>query len=578
MATMTEVINHFDLPNEIKELRGSFVYRFFEPLENIEEDSRFANNDEDEPRYIKISWKNNSQIFSGLGISKSELVHKENLFFPSDINSGFSALSSDEAEVSASQDFVISDNTSVGSKLEYLLETVASNKFTEELEKNIDNSESSRIPVLDRTTNRPIVQANSVAKHGQAPDMLVRNANISQLVESSINSPLSGGVYDDMLESTKSISKKAKSELESRENQRLLTTFFYSIQKLSFPNPDGSFTTRQLSVSRNTPNSQELDDWRLSGFCIFKYRVEENKQTFLYARTIFANEFRDPYVAYGKTYRYEIRPVFCKYVSNETDTVIFLGSDESSFIDVECLENKAPSPPKNVKFDYIMNGNIEINWQRPESYVTDMSMNKQGKLEDKTWDTDDIKGYQLFYRHSLQEPFQLYRYFTFNNTVPTSYREKASELVSDDLIISSEYEIPEPYDAKNPVRFYEFTRYGFEIRSNTDYYFALCSIDAHGNSSNYSNQYKIRRDNVTGEVDIQLASVEGAPKQYPNLLLSGELVEPAMKVSGYQYLDVHFAPDTTASIPNRNEAATVLQLFELETQIEKKITITINET
>ena len=575
MTTMTEVINHFDLPNEIKELRGSFVYRFFEPLENIEENSRFANNDEDEPRYVKISWKNNSQIFSGLGISSGALIHKENLFFPSDINSGFSALSSSEAEVSASQDFVVSDNTSVGSKLEYLLETVASNKFTEELEKNINNSESSRIPVLDRTTNRPIVQANTVDKSGQAPDMLVRNVNISQIVEGSVSSPLSGGAYSDLVESTKSISKKAKSELESRANQRLLTTFYYSIQKLSSANTDGA---KLLSVSRNASSTTELNDWTLVGFCIFKYRVEENKQTFLYARTVFANAFRDPYVAYGKTYRYEIRPIFCKYISSETATVIFLGSDESSFIDVECLENKAPSPPKNVKFDYIMNNNIEINWQRPESYVTDLSMNKQGKLEDKTWDTDDIKGYQLFYRHSLQEPFQLYRYFTFNNTVPTSYREKASELISDDFIISSEYEIPEPYDSSNPVRFHEFTRYSFEIRSNTDYYFALCSIDAHGKSSNYSNQYKVRRDNVTGEVDIQLASVEGAPKQYPNLLLSGELVEPAMKVSGYQYLDVHFAPDTTASIPNRNEAATVLQLFELETQIEKKITITINET
>lgn len=572
---MTEIINHFDLPNEIKELNGSFIYRFFDPLENIEENSRFASNNEDEPRYIKLNWKNNSQIFSGLGLASSShnLIHKENLFFPSDINSGFSALSSDEAEVSASQDFVISDNTSIGSKLEYLLETIASSAFTEAIEENLNNSELSKIPVLDVTTNRPIVQANSVDKHGQAPDMLVRNANISQIVESSVNSPLSGAAYNSLLESTKSVSRKAKSELASRANQRLLTTFFSSINKLADEN-------ELLSVSREL-GSTELDDWKLVGFCIFKYRVEENKQTFLYARTVLATTFRDPYVAYGKTYRYEIRPIFCKYVDSDPNSfktdVIFLGSDESSFIDVECLENKAPSPPKNIRFNYIANGNIEINWQRPGSYVADTSI-ANGILKDKMWDTDDIKGYQLFYRHSLQEPFQLYRYFTFNNTVPTSYRGKASELISDDLIISSEYEIPEPYNSGNPVKFYEFTKYNFEIRANTDYYFALCSIDAHGNSSNYSSQHKVRRDNITGEVDIQLASVEGAPKQYPNLLLSGELVEPAMKVSGYQYLDVHFAPDTLTSIPNRNEAATVLQLFELETQIEKKITITINET
>lgn len=577
MTTMTEIINHFDLPNEINSLKGSFVYRFFEPLENIEEDSRYANRQEDVPRYVKLNWKTNTQIFPGLGISDNELIHRENLFFPSDINSGYSSLASDLSEITVNQSFVVSDSSSVGSKLEYLLEQVSSNVFTEELEKNINNSEASRIPVLDPTTNRPVIQAAD-ATSSQMPDLLVRNSNISQIVQSSNDSPLSGDIYSSMLSIADNISKKANSELADRDGSRYLTTFAHSIDKLSFTNTDGSFSTKLLSASRNIANSSELEDWRLCGFCIFKYRMEKGKQVYLYSRTVFKNSFQDPYVAYGKTYRYEIRPIFCKYVSAETETIVFLGSDESSFIDIECLENKAPSPPKNIKFEYIMNGNIEINWERPESFVTDSTVNEVGAKEDKTWDTDDIKGYQLFYRHSLEEPYQLYRYFTFNNSVPSSHREKASELIADDLIVSSEYEVPEPIDPDNIPSFYEFKRYVFEIRSNVDYYFALCSIDAHGNSSTYSNQYKVRRDNVTGEVDIQLASLEGAPKQYPNLLLSGELVEPAMKISGYQYLDVYFAPDTTASIPNRNEAGTVLQLFELETQVEKKITITINET
>lgn len=573
MITMTEIINHFDLPNEINNLRGTFSYRFFDPLENIEEDSRFANHDLDEPRYIKLNWKTNSAIFSGLGISEQELIHRKNLFFPSDINSGFSSLTSDDAEIGVNQEFVISNNTSVGSKLEYLLETVSSSKLTEDLEKNINNSEGSRIPVLDTTTNRPIVQTSISDNTSQAPDVTVRNASIAQVIQGSIDSPLSGGVFENLSENAENISKKANSELVDRNGSRLLTTFSHAINMLSFPNADGTIPTRLLAVSRDISNSEQLEDWTLCGFCIFKYRISKGKQTFLYARTVFSNDFQDPYVAYGKTYRYEIRPIFCKYVSPEMDTVVFLGSDESSFIDIECIESKAPSPPRNVKFEYIMNANIEISWERPESFVTETS-----KGEDKIWDTDDIKGYQLFYRHSLQEPFQLYRYFTFNNTLPSAYRQKAAELISDDLIVSSEYEVLEPFDYDNLPRFYEFTKYIFEIRSNIDYYFALCSVDAHGNTSNYSGQYKIRRDNVTGEVDTQLASVEGAPKQYPNLLLSGELVEPAMKVSGYQYLDVYFAPDTSVSIPNRNEAGTVLQLFELETQVEKKITITINET
>jgi hypothetical protein len=105
----------------------------------------------------------------------------------------------------------------------------------------------------------------------------------------------------------------------------------------------------------------------------------------------------------------------------------------------------------------------------------------------------------------------------------------------------------------------------------------MCSIDAHGNSSNYSAQYKIRRNNVTGEVDIQLLCPEGAPKQYPNLLIPGKLVDASFKSSGYQYMDIYFAPDSKLSVPNINQEAVNIQLFELETQIEKNITITIKE-
>ena len=113
------------------------------------------------------------------------------------------------------------------------------------------------------------------------------------------------------------------------------------------------------------------------------------------------------------------------------------------------------------------------------------------------------------------------------------------ETISDDYIISSEYETPDTVDPDDIVSFYEYREYVVPIRSNVDYYFALCSIDAHGNSSNYSAQYKIRRNNVTGEVDIQLICPVGAPKQYPNLLIPGRLVQPSMKVSGYKLSLIH---------------------------------------
>jgi len=563
----TEILNHFDLPSELKGVTGTFRYRYFEPLEKVEENTRFAEDSEAWPRYTLIEWEGENDPIN-IDVSTQDYVHRENLFFPSDLNSGFTSLTTSEEEAAEQQTHIVSDNTSVASKLEYLLESVASDKYTENLEENI-NSSRSVIPVLDPTTNVPIVGKNAVENPNQAPDILIRSANAYSCIAKSVDSPLSGGTLDSFKAITKTISKKAIKELEERNEERLLSTFAHALKQLGAPNEKGEITTRLFTVSRNSDASKLLEDWKLIGYFLSKFRIENNTEKYMYSRVVYNKKYEDPYVAYGKTYRYEIRPIFCKYIMEDSNRVVFLCSDESSFIDVECIEKRAPSPPRNLRFNYIGNENIEITWERPESIIVD---------KNKSYDTDDIKGYQLFYRHSLTEPYQLYRYFTFNNTFPQTYASRSAEIISDDLIISSEYSPTGELDPKNLPRFVEFRKYIFKIRPNTDYLFAMCSIDAHGNSSQYSVQYKIRRNNVTGEVDIQVLSIQGAPKQYPNMLIQGKLVDSSMKVSGYQFMDIYFAPDTIISAPNRNEPATKLQLFDLETQVEKNITITINET
>ena len=311
-----------------------------------------------------------------------------------------------------------------------------------------------------------------------------------------------------------------------------------------------------------------LSNWGLIGYIVTKYRISGDSRKYMYSRIVSERRFRDPHVAYGATYSYDIRPVYAKYISQTSDSLVILASDESANMEVTCEELRAPSPPKNLSFEYVMNNNIEVSWSRPESYVDD---------ENQVWDTDDIKGYQIFMRNSLKEPYRLHRYFTFNNTFPRSAVMYANEVISDDYIISSEYDFPDSISLDEIPNFYEYSNYVINIRPNTDYYFALCSIDAHGNSSNYSAQYKVRRDNVTGEVDIQLLCPEGAPKQYPNLLIQGKLVQPSFKSSGFRYLDVYFAPDSQVSAPNVDEPSVNIQLFDLETQVEKNIVVTVNE-
>lgn len=562
----TDILNLFDLPNEIKNIKGTFRYRFFDPIEQVDEKCRFINENRDVPRYVLIEWEAGEKKLYDLGLNdEDQLIHKKNFFFSSDLSSRFSVISPDDDGIEQTQSHVISDNTTDGSRLDYLLTTVNSNEYTEELEKTISSkNKKSKIPVLDPTTNRPVV-ITSVVDKIETSDAMIRSNNLHAILKNSAKSPLNGGIYDSILEKSEILDKKFASKVEP--DARRFTSFADTIAKIKELDRTSFF-----SVSRSSRNDEFLQRWELCGYTVSKYRRTEGNDSYMYTRFVADKKFRDPYVAYGQTYRYQLRPVFAKYISSARDqdgqfidnTVVFIGAEESVFIDVECTELKVPSPPRNPRFEYVQNSNIRVTWERPESYVAD---------EGSIYDTDDIKGYQLFIRNTLVEPYRLFRYFTFNNTVPSDLRMRSKETISDEYIITSEYPLADTIATDDIPNFYEYREYILNIRSNVDYYFALCSIDAHGNSSNYSAQYKVRRNNVTGEVDIQLVCPEGSPKQYPNLLIPGKLVNPSFKASGYKYMDVYFAPDSTVSVPNLNGESVNLQLFELETEVEKNITI-----
>ena len=100
-----------------------------------------------------------------------------------------------------------------------------------------------------------------------------------------------------------------------------------------------------ISFQRRDPSF--LLNWSLIGYCISKYRMEGKNPVYMYSRVVFARNFRDPHVAYGKKYRYEIRPVYSRYVHEHSDQLVILASDESASIDIDCKELKVPSPSEN---------------------------------------------------------------------------------------------------------------------------------------------------------------------------------------------------------------------------------------
>jgi len=81
----------------------------------------------------------------------------------------------------------------------------------------------------------------------------------------------------------------------------------------------------------------------------------------------------------------------------------------------------------------------------------------------------------------------------------------------------------------------------FEIES--DYIYALCCIDAHGYSSSFSEQFRVRFDKITGKLIITRVSSEGAPKPYPNVKVEGDFFDDLIKDSGHSRVRIYFDPE-----------------------------------
>ena len=162
--TVSDIMNIFDVDNQITDIYGSFRYRYFDPIEQVDEFNRFANDPQKypkgTPRYVRLEWVSKNKRLTSIGLKPdTELRHKKNFFFASDLSPTYCVLTVAEKELVQRQGHAISDNASTGSKLDYLLTTISSNEYTEDIENNLDSvGSSSKIPVIDPVTNRPVEQ------------------------------------------------------------------------------------------------------------------------------------------------------------------------------------------------------------------------------------------------------------------------------------------------------------------------------------------------------------------------------------------------------------------------------------
>lgn len=240
----------------------------------------------------------------------------------------------------------------------------------------------------------------------------------------------------------------------------------------------------------------------------------------------------DTDVKYYSSYRYSIRTiaefVVPTVIEETSDTVLaylLVASRRSAAVIIQCAEYIPPPCPVELGAKYNRESeNLFLHWKLP--------VNPQR----------DIKQVQLFRRSSPYHPFQLISQSDFDDSeVPAPYHEEPSGL----RIIKN----------KNPSLSY----YDSDFTREKEYIYALCAIDAHGMTSNYSEQIKVSFDSFKNKLIVQRVSESGAPKPHPNMFFKKDLFIDTIVSKGKNKMKIILSPEHMRVIDQKGNDLKVLK-------------------
>ena len=265
-------------------------------------------------------------------------------------------------------------------------------------------------------------------------------------------------------------------------------------------------------------------------------------------------------VKYGATYGYKIKSVvFVEVQAQDFDTdqvvaISFLVCSQQSEEQIVKCEESVPPPcvtDFNIAWDF-KNTAARITWSLPP--------NPQR----------DIKHFQVFRREDISEPFELIKQFSFDDSVVKT--------------LSLETPDPSLIEELTSAKTFFLDR---EFNKNSKFIYAICSIDAHGMSSNYSMQFEVSFDKFKNRIIKKLISVSGAPKAYPNMYLNQDTFVDTIRDSGHSAVDIIFNPEyleVTDSNDNnlgliKSDADSVykLSIINIDLQVQKTVDIKITD-
>lgn len=336
------------------------------------------------------------------------------------------------------------------------------------------------------------------------------------------------------------------------------------------------------------------------GFLIEKIEVFSDGTTKKHKPLIINNGAAKTYidykVRYGSIYVYRIKTIVkIQYVAisnNGLDLpklVTSLISSKPSTVRVQTFENKAPPPPVELKFAWDYN---KLNPSKQILSPGQFAANETGMLM-IYWSFPvnaqlDIKKFQIFRRKTIDDPFELIKMFDFDDSSVKFFN--LEEFINPDLIETS---VKSRGEGKVPLSIPVMSYYDEDFVTSSEYIYAIAAVDAHGLTSNYSEQIKVKFDVYANKLTTSIVSVAGAPKQYPNLYLSQDLFLDAIKTSKKNTMKVYFTPDCYSIRESNGSIITILNptkkgnlitgtkyvinVINIDTGLDARLNIDIND-
>jgi len=502
------------------------------------------------PRYVKLTWNSNNKL--SLTTTEQTIA----------LNVASSLKEEDLPKVSKEDQFASSYYTSLESNNGILVQAMSSlfdstynlkdknNQIDTDLRNNFSNAEKANLKVFDESNSdfHASMSAISYQKGGLELEKQVKDSYLEKLKSTKFQSQINNNFLFDIL--------KQASGSQHPNNKTLKSFIDYSLKVNGIvPNYKLSESEYKASIPYHTvyefgsgyqghvgSNQDDESTFKIIGYVIDKVEVFSDGTVNRFSPIVInggkKNSYIDFQIRYGAVYFYSIRSIMdvtYNAIDNKNYNFIRVGSfvaSKDTTVEVQTIEHIAPPPPADFKltwdydrfnqntviFDHENNrpfpntgtrGSLMLSWSFP--------VNSQM----------DIKKFQIFRRKTVNDPFEIIKQYDFDDSF---LKFESLENNINEKVVSKHEE---------PMLYF----FDDDFYQNSEYIYALASIDAHGLTSNYSEQFKIVFNKFNNKIEKTLISIAGAPKPYPNLYLEKDLFVDTFKTSNKNKMHVYLQPD-----------------------------------